>query len=162
MFREMRRKRQALCREECERILREGKTGVLALGGDDGYPYALPINYVFDGADIYFHCAREGHKLDSIARCDKASFCVVDKDDVVPEKYTTFFKSVIVFGRMSVINDEEAMRRAAFILAKKYCPDETDAGIKREIERELPALCILKLSPEHTTGKQCVEFLKNG
>ncbi len=147
MFREMRRKRQALCKEECERILREGQTGVLALGGDDGYPYALPINYVFDGADIYFHCAKAGHKLDSIARCDKASFCVVDKDDVVPEKYTTFFKSVIVFGRMSVINDEEAMRRAAFILAKKYCPDETDAGIKREINANSPPFAYLNFPP---------------
>ena len=78
-----------LSQEETERILKEGTSGVLALAGDEGYPYAVPISYVYDGEKIYFHCAKQGHKLDAIARNPKASFCVVEKDQVVPEAYTT-------------------------------------------------------------------------
>ena len=87
MFREMRRKRQALSMEEIAAVLNRGTAGVLALSGDDGYPYAVPISYVFDGDKIYFHCARAGHKLDAIRRNAKASFCVVDQDQIVPEEY---------------------------------------------------------------------------
>ena len=77
MFRELRRKKQALPREICERILKDGKTGVLALAGDGGYPYAVPLNYCYENGKISFHCAKSGHKLDAINRCGKASFCVV-------------------------------------------------------------------------------------
>ena len=89
MFREMRRKGQALPAEEITAVLYRGRSGVLALSGDDNYPYALPISYVYDGNHIYFHCARSGHKLDAIQRNCKASFCVVDQDQIVPEEYTT-------------------------------------------------------------------------
>ena len=89
MFREMRRGRQALPKEMCEAVLSRGSHGVLALAGDEGYPYAVPISYVYEGGKLYFHCARSGHKLDAIARCPKASFCVVDQDQVVPQEYTT-------------------------------------------------------------------------
>ena len=74
MFREMRRKKQALPAEEVSAILRRGTSGVLALSGDDDYPYAVPISYVFDGAKLYFHCAKGGHKLDAIQRSSKASY----------------------------------------------------------------------------------------
>lgn len=83
MFREMRRSRQALPQEEVVAILDRGTHGVLALAGDEGYPYALPISYVYADGKLYFHCARSGHKLDAISRCPKASFCVVDQDQVV-------------------------------------------------------------------------------
>ena len=101
MFREMRRKGQALGKEECEEILRAGRTGVLALSGDDGYPYPVPLNYVFAEGKLYFHCAKSGHKADAIARSDKAGFCVVARDQVVPGKFTTYFQSVIAFGRIA-------------------------------------------------------------
>jgi len=106
MFREMRRGKQALPDEEAREILYSATSGVLALSGDDDYPYALPISYFYDGNKLYFHCAKEGHKIDAIKRNDKASFCVIAQDDVSPEEYTTHFKSVIVFGRISIIEDE--------------------------------------------------------
>ena len=154
MFREMRRKLQALDKEECERVLREGKTGVLALSGDGGYPYPVPLNYVYDGEYIYFHCAKTGHKIDSVNRCDKAGFCVVDKDEVMPEKFTTAYKSVIAFGRISLVKEEEEMRRATYLLSKKYSPEESDENISREIAAFFPALAVMKMKIEHVTGKR--------
>ncbi len=159
-FRQMRRARQALNEADTRAILKEGITAVLALAGEDGYPYALPVNYVFDGAAVYFHCARSGYKLECIARCDKASMCVVAQDTVLPEKFTTLYKSAIAFGRIAVVSDKEEMRRAAYLLAKKYCPDETDVRIADETDKFFPELCILKLSVEHLSGKQGSEFLQ--
>ena len=93
------------------RVLSRGTSGVLALLGDGGWPYAVPMSYAFDGEKLYFHCAREGHKLDAIRREARASFCVVDRDEVVPEEYTTYFRSAIAFGRVRVIEDESAKAR---------------------------------------------------
>ena len=98
MLPEMRRKTQQLPRDEAEEILRAGSSGVLALAGNEGYPYALPISYVYHEGRLYFHCAPTGHKLDAVARCPKASFCVIAQDEVVPELYTTRYRSVIAFG----------------------------------------------------------------
>ena len=99
MLPEMRRKAQQLPQAEAEEILRAGSSGALALAGEEGYPYALPISYVYHGGRLYFHCAPAGHKLNAIARCPKASFCVIAQDDVVPALYTTRYRSVIAFGR---------------------------------------------------------------
>src|SRR5574344_2695673 len=86
MFREMRRKKQQLSIEQVEKILKQNTSGVLAVFGDDGYPYAVPLSYVYTNSKIYFHGAKEGHKLDSIKNNEKVSFCVIDKDEIVPEK----------------------------------------------------------------------------
>ena len=112
MFREMRRKRQLLSEKEAGEILKRGTSGVLALAGDDGYTYAVPISYVYDGEKLYFHSAKSGHKLDAIAAEPKASFCVIDQDRIVPEEYTTYFRSVIAFGRVRVMEDEAEKRQA--------------------------------------------------
>jgi len=160
MFREMRRIRQQLPPAECEAILFRGSSGVLAVSGDDGYPYAVPLSYVYDGGKIYFHCAKQGHKLDAVARCDKVSFCVTDRDDVVPEEYTTHFRSVIVFGRARVLEDEEEKLSAFAKLAEKYSPGEAlAAGRAEELARQYPRVNILALTPEHLTGKECIEFV---
>ena len=90
-FREMRRKRQQLSDEESISILQKATAGTLALLGDNGYPYAVPISYVYADSKLYFHSALSGHKIDAIKNYDKASFCVIDKDDVQPEKYTNTF-----------------------------------------------------------------------
>ena len=94
-------------------MLSRRTSGVLALLGDGGWPYAVPLSYAFDGEKLYFHCAREGHKLDAIRREARASFCVVDRDEVVPAEYTTYFRSAIAFGRVRVIEDEVQKRAAA-------------------------------------------------
>lgn len=119
MFREMRRKRQLLSKEDTQKILYQGTSGVLAVSGDDGYPYAVPLSYVYDGEKIYFHSAKSGHKLDAIVKNPKASFCVIDQDNIVPDEYTTYFRSVIVFGTIHILHDEAEKREAIEKLAGK-------------------------------------------
>ena len=113
----MRRKKQALSKEECAAVLNRGTSGVLALAGDNDYPYAVPISYVYDEGKIYFHCAKSGHKLDAVNRKAKVSFCVIDQDQIVPEEYTSYFRSVIVFGTMRILTDDSEKRYAIDKLA---------------------------------------------
>ena len=160
MFRELRRKRQALSETDCSDILKRGTSGVLALMGDGGYPYAVPMSYVYDGEKLYFHCAKSGHKLDGIAGNPKASFCVVDRDQVVPEEYTTYFRSVIVFGTMRIIEEEQEKRTAVEKLALKYAPEDSAQNRGAAIEKDWKPLCMLELTPEHITGKEAVELMK--
>ncbi len=160
MFREMRRKRQALSREEISLILYRGTSGVLALSGDDNYPYAVPISYVYDGEKIYFHCAKSGHKLDAIQQNEKVSFCVIDQDKIVPDEYTSYFRSIIAFGRIEVIKDEKEKRTAIEKLASKYAPEDTAIGRKNAIDREWTPLCMLKMHIDHITGKEAIELIK--
>ena len=156
MFRQLRRINQGLSDKECEDILIKGSSGVLALSGDNDYPYALPISYYYDRARgvIIFHCAKKGHKIDAIARNEKASFCVVAQDNVIPQKYVTDYKSVIVFGKIKIVSDEESMRRDVFALSRKYCPDESGESINEEIDRFISALCILEMNIESISGKK--------
>lgn len=161
MFREMRRKRQALSPEENAAVLRRGTSGVLALSGDNDYPYAVPVSYVYDGEKLYFHCAKSGHKLDAIRRNAKASFCVIDQDRVIPEEYTSYFRSVIVFGKIQIIEDEDKKRMAIEKLAVKYAPQDNPGGRKKAIEREWKPLCMLEMTIDHMTGKEAIELIKN-
>ena len=158
MFREMRRKKQKLSKEECERILYDGTSGVLALHGDDGYPYTVPISYVYDGEKLWFHSAKSGHKIDAVLKNDKASFCVIDQDQIVPEEYTTYFRSVIAFGRIHIAEDDTEKRSAIEKLALKYSPDDTDENREKAIEREWNPLCMLEMEIEHLSGKQAIEL----
>lgn len=105
MFREMRRKLQLLDEKESIALLERGTAGVLALSGDEGYPYAVPISYVYNDSKIFFHSAVSGHKIDAIKNSDKASFCVIAQDHIVPKEYTTYYKSVIAFGRLRILED---------------------------------------------------------
>ena len=160
MFREMRRKKQALSKEDCAAILNRGTSGVLALAGDDDYPYAVPINYVYDGEKLYFHCANSGHKLDAIGRNPKASFCVIDKDEIVPEEYTTYFRSVIVFGKIRILEDDGEKRSAIEKLALKYAHDDTIENRQEAIDKEWKPLCTLEMLPEHISGKEAIELAR--
>lgn len=160
MFRDMRRKKQLLSPEETAAVLRRGTSGVLALSGDGGYPYAVPISYVYDGEKIYFHCAKSGHKLDAIRRSDKASFCVIDQDQIVPEEYTTYFRSVIVFGRIHILEDDAGKRAAIEKLAVKYTPDGTEEGREAAIQRDWTPLCMLEMTVERVTGKEAIELVR--
>ena len=159
MFREMRRKRQALPQEECAAILRRGTSGVLALAGDDGYPYAVPISYVYDGEKLFFHCAVTGHKVDAVRRCAKASFCVVDQDQVSPAEYTTRYRSVIAFGTMRMVEDDGEKRAAVEKLAVKYAPEDTAENRGRAIDRDWSRLAILEMTIDHLTGKEAKELM---
>lgn len=152
MFREMRLRKQQLSEEEAIEILKNGKTGVLGVNGDDGYPYAVPVNYAYAGGKIYIHGAKSGHKQDAIARSDKVSFCVVARDDVIVEELTTWFESIIVFGRAKRLETEEEIFRAAEIFGLKYCPDKD--AVDKEIRREWAGLSCIEIDIEHITGKE--------
>ena len=157
-MREMRRKNQALPAAECVRLLEEGTSGVLAVLGDDMYPYAVPLSYVYREGKIYFHCAPVGHKLDAIARHDKVSFCVIGQDEILPEKFTTCFRSVIVFGRARLLREEGEIRAVLEALGGKYSPGVP--GLQREIDSSIHRVGIIELHIEHMTGKEAIELTR--
>lgn len=159
MFREMRRHRQQLSEEESLAILQKGSSGVLALLGDEGYPYAVPMSYVYHEGKLYFHSSLIGHKIDAVWSCGKASFCVVAEDTVLPEAYTTAYRSVIVFGQIRILPSEEEKRRAALLLGEKYNPGHPEATA-RELDAGLPRMHVLELTVEHMTGKEGLELAK--
>ena len=161
MFRPMRRFRQALSQEDCHTILDRGTSGVLALSGDEGYPYAVPLSYVYEGGKLYFHSAQAGHKIDAIRRNSKASFCVIDQDQVIPEEYTTYFRSVIAFGTLRILTKEGEKRAAIEHLAKKYAPQDSNEHRDQAIRREWGPLCMLEMTVEHLTGKTAIELLSS-
>ena len=153
--RKMRRFKQELSEEENIRILDEGKYAVVALSGDDGYPYSLPINYVYLENAIYIHSASEGHKIDAIKRNPKCSLCVVDRDDVVAEEFTSYFRSVIVFGKAVVVKDIEEKIKGLRLLCNKYSP-----GInpEEEINKFIKTVCVIRIDIERVTGKEAIEL----
>jgi len=158
-FREMRRKRQQLSEEESIGILQKSTSGTLALLGDNDYPYAVPISYVYHEGKLYFHSALAGHKVDAIRSCDKASFCVIEQDDVQPKKYTTFFRSVIAFGRIHIIEDEQDKLEAARLLGNRYNPND-DESLKKELEGGFTRMLMIRFDIEHLTGKEAIELIK--
>ena len=160
MFRQMRRKNQILSQEESIAILQNGTTGTLAVLGDDDYPYAVPINYFYEDNKIYFHGAKAGHKIDAIKKHNKVSFCVVAQDDIITEKFTTYFKSVIAFGTARIIEDDAEKRSAIEKLTVKFTPDQTEQKRSEAIEKEFPALGMVEMTIEHMTGKQALELIK--
>ncbi len=157
-FRELRRAAQALSQEECERILRTCTTAVLAVSGDGGYPYAVPVNYVYEEGRVLFHGAASGHKLDALRRSDKVSLCVIERDGPVPETLSTDYRSVIVFGRARILETEDEIRGAALRFGLRYNPDR--AFVEHEIKRYLPVLCCVEITPEHITGKASKSLIK--
>lgn len=162
MFRPMRRHRQQLSPEQVQEVLLRGTSGVLSLLGDDGYPYGVPLSYVFHGERLYFHCATEGHKVDAIRQEDKASFCVIDQDHVVPEKYTTFYRSVIAFGRVRILEDPEEKKAAALLLAEKYAPKDLPSHREETVAESWDSLCMLEMEIQHVTGKAAKELALGG
>ena len=153
MFREMRRNKQLLSSEETAAVLERGTSGVLAVTGDGGWPYAVPLSYVWRDGKLYFHCALSGHKLDAIRADSRASFCVIDQDHIVPEEYTTYYRSVIVFGRARVLDDPAEKRRAIEALAEKYRPGFPEATAA-EIDGAWDRFCMVELAARQVTGKQ--------
>ena len=157
MFREMRRHNQQLTSDECVEVLNRCTSGVLAVLGDDDYPYAVPLSYAYKDGCLWFHGALTGHKIDAIDGCPKVSFCVIDKDDVVPEKLTTVYRSVIAFGKAHVLDDERKIAQGARILGEKYLRGMSDR-VESEIAQSMPKLTVIRMDIEHMTGKEGVEL----
>lgn len=160
MFRGMRRKKQQLLEEDILFILNNENAGVLSLFGDDGYPYGVPISYVYFNEKIYFHSAKTGHKIDSIKRNYKASFTVISKNDIVPEKYTTKYRSVIAFGRVRIIENIEEMYEYIYEMSKKFNPNGSDENHNYEIEKGIGSMVMIEFTIEDIKGKEGLELLK--
>ncbi len=153
MFRKMLRQKQELDKNECVKILINEKRGVLSLNGDMGYPYGFPINHYYNENDgcLYFHCGKSGHKIDAINSCEKASFCAYDKGYIEKNEWALNIKSVIVFGRISIIDDYDTICDISRKLSYKFTSDEN--YIDNEIKKFAKATLLLKLKPEHISGK---------
>lgn len=150
MVKELRRKEKAMDEGEIDRVLAQGGFGVLSMGGGD-YPYGIPLNYVYAGEAIYFHCAMAGHKLELLAVDNKVSFCIVGKVQLLPEKFSTKFESVIVYGRIVEVEDEEKTS-ALLALIEKYSREFVEKG-KLYIEKDAHKTKVLKLCVEYKKGK---------
>jgi nitroimidazol reductase NimA-like FMN-containing flavoprotein (pyridoxamine 5'-phosphate oxidase superfamily) len=160
MFREMRRKKQLLSEAETIEILQSCTSGVLAVAGDDDYPYAVPLSFSYKDGKLFFHFAKEGHKLDSIAKNNKVSFCVIQADQVIPNAFATRYRSAIVFGRARILTEDGEKKYALECLLEKYSPDYINEG-QAEIEREWNRVCAAEVKIEHMTGKAAIETINN-
>lgn len=157
MFREMLRKKRGISEEECIDILKKEPRGVLSVLGDDDYPYGMPMNHYFNEEDgcIYFHCGKNGHRLDAIRKHDKVSFCVYDEGYRENGDWALHIKSVIVFGKLKVMDDMETIVDISTKLSHKFTQDE--AFIQKEIDLYAKETFLLKLTPEHMCGKKVKE-----
>ncbi|MBE6816695.1 MAG: pyridoxamine 5'-phosphate oxidase family protein [Ruminococcaceae bacterium] len=157
MFRKMRRFAQQMTDAECIDVLKNETRGVLSVIGDDGYPYGIPLNHYYCEADgkLYFHGAKEGHKLDAIARCDKVCYTVYDKGWRKDGEWALNVRSVVIFGRMKKVESEEKTIEICTALCRKFTDDE--AYLAHELKTALPRVLCLELTPEHMTGKRVNE-----
>ena len=153
MFREMVRKHLQLPERECLDVLRQEPRGVLSVLGDDGYPYGMPMDHWYNEEDghLYFHSGPMGHKVDALKNCDTVSYCVFDKGFVREGEWALNIRSVIVFGRMRVVEDRERAIELVRKLSYKYTDDET--YIEGEIKKTGKIVLVYELVPEHMTGK---------
>ena len=157
MFRPMRRKNRALDAEAAGRLLHTARRGVLAVHGDDGYPYAIPVNYLYDeqAQRIYFHGARVGHKVDALRTCDKVCFTVYGNETVRQEAWAPFVQSVVVFGRCRLMESSPESMALLRRFAMKYYPDA--ALVEQEMESAGRAVQMFEIEIEHLTGKEIQE-----
>ena len=157
MFRPLLRSGQGLEEARCLELLEEQKRGVLSVNGDDGYPYAMPMNHFYcrENGKIYFHSGNVGHRLEAVKRSDKVCFCVHDEGVRKPGSWPLYFQSVIVFGRLRVVEDRDTVSRITAALSRKFTDDET--YIQDEITKHLHRTVLLELTPEHICGKRVEE-----
>ena len=151
MFRPMRRFKQQVSEEACLEILKSAPRGTFAVLGDDDYPYAVPLDFIYEDGCLYFHCAKEGHKLEAIRSCDKVSFCVYDRGYREPGDWPLNIRSVVVFGRIRIVEEPEKMAEVCRSLGYKFTAAHTYADSL--IPKHLQNVLCLELTPEHITGK---------
>ena len=157
MFRPIRRKKNEISLPAAQQLLREARRGVLAVNGDDGYPYAIPINYLYDEAaqKLYFHGAKVGHKVDALKACDKVCFTVLGDETVREEAWAPYLQSVVVFGRCRLLESGPEALALIKRLAMKYYPDERMAD--EEIAASGKAVQMYEITIEHLSGKEVQE-----
>ena len=154
MFRPMRRIKQQLSQEECEQVLTSERRGVLSVHGEDGYPYGVPMDYLYEQGKIYFHGAKVGHKIDAIKADNRVSFTVFDQGVPVEGKVGPNVRSVIVFGRISLLETTPETLEIARRLGEKYDPS---GYVEDELRRTAERIQLLELAVDHMTGKRVNE-----
>ena len=154
----MRRFKQQLAETETLEILRNSTSGVLSLCGDDGMPYGVPLSHVYDDGKLYFHSALTGHKVDLIRQNQNASFTVIAKDEIHPERYTTYFQSAIAFGKVEIIEEAHRKREILETLGRRCNPTDPE-GLSKEIQTGINRCLVLEMSIENLTGKQAIELV---
>ena len=154
-FRPLRRFKQAASEEECLSLLRSAPRGILSVIGENGYPYGLPINFIYQDGKVYFHCAKEGHKLDAIRARDKVCFTILSEPVRNEGEWWYCISSVIVFGRIGEVTDRSKAEAILRSLAAKYFPAGYD--IETDIQRNGPRALILELTVDHVSGKHVRE-----
>lgn len=158
MERKMRRFKQLLSEQAVKEILYTATNGVLSLIDSDGVPYGVPISYVYDGDKcIYFHSAVKGHKMECIAFNGRCSFCVIGQDQIMPDEFTSYFRSVIVKGEIHVVTVRDEMMKGLLLLCKKYSPGVNPDA---EISKCLGHVSVLRLDIDGMTGKEAIELVK--
>lgn len=157
MFRPGRRKKREISLELAKALLADSRRGVLAVNGDEGYPYAVPINYIYDENEnrIFFHGSKVGHKIDSIKKNDKVCFTVFGNETIKEETWAPYLQSVVVFGRCHLIDDKAEALRLVKKLAMKYYPEESIAD--EEITKYGDAVQMFEIEIEHMSGKEVQE-----
>lgn len=158
MFRPMRRRTREISPDQASELLRTERRGIVAVNGEDGYPFAFPINYLYDAEanKIYFHGAKKGLKVESLAKSDKVCFTVMGNERREPaEEWAPYVQSAVVYGRCKAIEDAEPFKDLVKRFALKYYPsaDQADA----EISKSLKAMALYEISIEHVCGKEVQE-----
>lgn len=158
MFRELRRKKKAISIEDAKALLHKERRGVLAVNGDDGYPYAIPINYLYDeeANQIIFHGAKAGHKVDALRASDKVCFTVYGNEETGEPEWAPYLQSVVIFGRCHMIDDPKTTIEMVKTFATKYYPNEKT--IDEEIAASGKAVLLYVIDIEHISGKQIQEI----
>ncbi|MGM9567859.1 MAG: pyridoxamine 5'-phosphate oxidase family protein [Clostridia bacterium] len=158
--RTLRRKKQELTEKEILSVIARNDYGVLSIAGKDGMSYGVPLNYVYEDGCFYFHCAVEGHKLELIDENEKASFCIVDHSTVIPETFSTDYISVIAFGTVARIAEDDEKRRTLTLLADVLGIDDEEAK-RKEVESSYDHVEMLCFRVEHMTGKGSMSVIKD-
>jgi len=158
MFRQMLKIKQLLKEEDLQAVMKRCTAGTLACIGDEGYPYSVPLSYVYHNGKIYYHSAKLGHKMDAIRANPKVSFSVIDEDTIVSAEYTTYFRSAIAFGTARITEGDERIDGFK-ALVEKYSGDQPEDAKIKEIMGCTGAL-IIAIDVEHITGKEAIEYVK--
>lgn len=157
MFRELQRKNKEISEDICIEILKNEKRGVLSVIGEEDYPYGMPMNHFYNEDDgcIYFHCGKAGHRLDSLRNNNKVSFCTYTDGYKNQGEWALNIESVIVFGKIEIIDNIEIIIDITEKLSRKFTDDEE--YIRKEIKSFADKTLLLKLNPEHICGKKIIE-----
>lgn len=152
MHKEMRRNKRAIEENEIIEVLLSAEYGILSTISEDDTPYGTPINFAYDDGKIYFHCANDGHKLDNIRYNSSGCFTIVDSVELLPSKFSTKYRSVVVFGKLQIVNDTDEKKNGLIKIIEKLSPDFVEKGIKY-IDGAFDRVTVVRMDIDHMTGK---------